>query len=176
MSSCDQDDKLHGSTELNANSDKPQMANYLSYTIDKEFSIGEDVTIELSYGTRVTKQHIDSYPEENMTDPYKLVISAISIEGVYDSQKISNAFQAITDNPSDISNAILIVENFYAENYPIPSDKEKIDTTKVILSQSLFVGKKGCIVLAMHFYENAGLTIFYAIENDKILLSKHQFE
>lgn len=172
-----QDDKLRDSTNLDANNSKPQRANYLAYVIDEEFSIGEDVFIELSYGTRVTKQQIDLYPEENVTEPYELVISAISIEGVYDSQKISNAFQDITDDPSDISNSILIVENFYAENYAFPSDNEKVDTTKVILPQSLFTGNKGCVMVAMHFYHNnAGLTFFYAIENDKILLSKHKFE
>lgn len=172
LSSCvNQDDKLRASTQTDADSGKPLLANYLSYAIDKEFFIGEDVFIELSYGTRVTKQEIDLYPDENMTEPYELELYAISKEGGFTWQDGGDAIMNTFNDPS--KTILLVVENFYAEKYPIPSDNEKASKTKAIIPKSLFIGNKGQIIIAMYYYgEYSSFEINYAIENDKIFLSK----
>ena len=170
---CEKDTKkICDPTQDELDNGKPLRSNYLSYKIEGIQALGEDINITLLIGTRVTKSAIDTYPEENVEMPYRLIVSAVGVEkGDFYKERRSEAFESITSINQDTSNAILILDDYYAENYPY--DEENFTQKNVILPQTLFIGNEGVIIVAYYFYfTKTSFTLSYKIENNRILIKK----
>lgn len=146
---------------------KPEVMCYLSYELIKdEFSIDEEVRIELVCGTHITKEYADR--DNNFySDTEARTVNLFALNYT------DNDKESWMDNPSKI--LILEIKDFYRENYPYPSETVKAKTTEVSIPKTLFVEDKGKIFLIMNVCDtNFSTVIFYEIKDEKICLSKER--